>query len=263
MFEGNEIQLAVGSQFILDSDTTIGNQARVFLPHPEMAEVVEVGDEIILNDGLVVAECIEKIYESATSFKITTKCIQSGPISNKKGISIPCRLIKTPFPTEKDKVCIETSNMLGLDHLMLSFVQCPQDVLSVRKLMPNAHLMSKIETPVGVHNLAAIAEVSDSIMIARGDLGVEARLSRVPMIQKHMCKQLSGKKAIYCGTQFLESMVVNAEPTFSEINDIFNAIHDGVDGILLTGETANGKHPVEAVRWLKNVIDQALAVQNL
>ncbi|CAL6093782.1 Pyruvate_kinase [Hexamita inflata] len=263
MFEGSEIQLAVGSKFVLDSDNaTIGSQDRVFLPHPEMAEVVEVGDEIILNDGLVVVECTEKIFDSATSFKITTKCVQAGPVSNKKGISIPCRLIKTPFPTEKDKVCIETANMLNLEFLMLSFVQCPQDVLSVRALAPHAHLMSKIETPVGVHNVEAIAEVSDSLLIARGDLGVEARLSRVPMIQKHMCKLFAGKKTIYCATQFLESMVNNKEPSFSEVNDIFNAIQDGVDGILLTGETANGKWPVEAVRWLKNVVDQALAFKN-
>eukprot|EP00703_Trepomonas_sp_PC1_P000773 JAP95833.1 Pyruvate kinase [Trepomonas sp. PC1] len=250
LFESKKILLQRAQSFTLDSSKQPGSQHRVYLPHPEIFEAAEVGDELLLADGLAILQIIGKSPQ-----KLECVVIKAAEIGDCKGISLPARQINCEFINESDLVSIQTANKLKIDVLMLSFVQCLEDVQKARKLF-SGHLMAKIETPAALRNLKEIAGAADSVLIARGDLGVEAGLAQICFNQKWICRQLKDENVkIYAATQFLESLVTKREPTRAEANDIYQARKDGICGILLTGETANGVDPLNAVKWLKRLAE--------
>lgn len=204
-----------GDIFTLDSDETLGDQNRCYLPHPEIIVAALPGDVLLLNDGEVKMEVVE-----ALGNKLVTKVIKHGVISNAKGISLPTRALNCEFPSKRDLEQIANAKRIGIKALLISFVQTANDILSVRKIF-DGHLMAKIETIHAMKNLESIAEVSDSILIARGDLGVEAGLTRICINQKEICEKLRGKITIIAATQFLDSMMKRSEPTRSEANDVY------------------------------------------
>lgn len=183
LFKNQEVHLKEGQTFTLDSDGKEGDETRVYLPHPEFIATAQIGDQILINDGIVELRVTDKVNNK----KLVTVVETAGPVSNRKGISLPERVIPAEFPTQKDRVSIQTALELGLDTLMLSFVQTAGDVQKVKDLtFGKMHLMAKIETPAAYQNLPEIAKVADSILIARGDLGVEAKQYNVPKYQRNI-----------------------------------------------------------------------------
>jgi pyruvate kinase len=242
--------LADGAKFRLDLDPTPGDATRVQLPHPEIFAALEPGSSLLVNDGkirLVVDAC-------GPDFADCTVTV-GGVISNRKGVNVPDVVLPLAALSDKDLRDLEFACELGVDWLALSFVQRPEDVHQARALAKGrAAILSKIEKPAAVKAYDAILAVSDGIMVARGDLGVELPVHSVPPIQKRLVRgaRAAGKPVIVA-TQMLESMIENPMPTRAEVSDVATAIYEGADAIMLSAESAAGRFPVEAVTTMDNV----------
>ena len=242
--------LVVGAAFRMDLSKAPGDAARVQLPHPEIFEALEPGSSLLVNDGkisVVVDDC-GKDYANCT---VTV----GGTISNRKGVNVPDVLLPVAALSEKDRVDLEFACELGVDWLALSFVQRPEDVIEARTMARGrAAIMAKIEKPAAVKAYDAILQVSDGIMVARGDLGVELPVYTVPPIQKRLIRGArAAAKPVIVATQMLESMIEAPVPTRAEVSDVATAIYDGADAIMLSAESAAGKYPIEAVTTMNNV----------
>jgi pyruvate kinase len=255
-FEGGSVQLKQGARFTLDGDTTPGNVERVCMPHPEIIESVSVGDRLLLDDG--------KLQLRATRVgggSIETEVIYGGKLSDKKGVSLPDTLLPVGALTEKDHADLLKALENDADWIALSFVQRPEDIIDVRKIVQGrAGVMAKIEKPQAVERLEEIIKLCDAFMIARGDLGVEMPLEQVPGLQKRMIRiaRRFGKPVVVA-TQMLESMITSPVPTRAEVSDVSIAVFEGADAIMLSAESASGQYPVEAVTTMNKV---AAAVEN-
>jgi pyruvate kinase len=255
-FEGGAVQLAAGESFTLDSSTTPGSKTRVHLPHPEILEAVGVGDRLLLDDG--------KIELRATRVggnAIEATVVHGGKLSDKKGVSLPDTLLAVGALTEKDMSDLHQALEVEADWIALSFVQRPEDIIDVRKIVQGrAGVMAKIEKPQAVERLEEIIKLCDAFMIARGDLGVELPLETVPGLQKRMIRiaRRFGKPVVVA-TQMLESMITSPVPTRAEVSDVSIAVFEGADAIMLSAESASGQYPVEAVAMMNKV---AIAVEN-
>jgi pyruvate kinase len=255
-FEGGAIQLKQGARFVLDSDSAPGNAERVCMPHPEILESVSVGDRLLLDDG--------KLQLKATKVgggAIETEVIYGGKLSDKKGVSLPDTLLPMGALTEKDHADLLKALENDADWIALSFVQRPEDIIDVRKIVQGrAGVMAKIEKPQAVERLEEIIKLCDAFMIARGDLGVEMPLEQVPGLQKRMIRiaRRFGKPVVVA-TQMLESMITSPVPTRAEVSDVSIAVFEGADAIMLSAESASGQYPVEAVTTMNKV---AVAVEN-
>ena len=256
VFKNKEEELAEGATFRLDLDEAEGDATRVCLPHPEIFAALEVGKTLLVNDGkirLKVTACGGDFAEC--------EVIAGGTISNRKGVNVPDVVLPLAALSEKDLRDLEFVCQLGVDWLALSFVQRVEDVIEARNLAAGrAAILSKIEKPSAVDSFDAILSVSDGIMVARGDLGVELPVHAVPPIQKQLIRKCrAAAKPVIVATQMLESMIESPMPTRAEVSDVSNAIYEGADAIMLSAESAAGDYPIEAVTTMNNV---AIAVEN-
>jgi pyruvate kinase len=248
------LQLKSKDQFILDNDlNTVGSLERVGITYEELWREVTPGTHILLDDGL-----IDLVVDSVEEGKIVTIIQNGGLLKSKKGINVPGVPIQLPAVTEKDREDILFGIREGIDFIAASFTRKASDILAVRRLVEeqgaNIKIIAKIESREGIINLEEILEVSDGLMVARGDLGVEIPVEEVPIHQKDMIRKchLLGKPVIVA-TQMLDSMIRNPRPTRAEASDVANAILDGTDAIMLSGETAAGQYPVEAVEMMNKI----------
>ena len=256
-FENGKVELKSGEQFILTTEEMMGTSEKATITYKNLCQDVKTGSSILIDDGL-----IEMVVEEIKGTDIICKILNGGFVSNHKGINVPGAILSMPFINEVDKKDIMFGIEMGYDFIALSFVRCKEDVLEVRKMLA-AHdskmkIISKIENMQGIHNLDEILDASDGIMVARGDMGVEIPIEEVPLIQKEMIKKavLKGKHVI-TATQMLESMIKNPRPTRAETTDVANAIYDGTTATMLSGETAAGAYPVEAVKTMARIAERA------
>lgn len=242
-----------GARFILDSDKKPGDATRVHLPHPEILSALEDGHAILIDDGKVRLKVIE-----ATKTKAVTEVVVAGRVSNRKGVSLPDTTIPVSAMTPKDRSDLEAALVAGIDWVALSFVQRPEDVAEVKKTCAGrALVMAKIEKPQAIARLDEIMEISDALMVARGDLGVEMPLEKVPGLQKRitrMARRLG--KPVVVATQMLESMIASPVPTRAEVSDVATAVFEGADAIMLSAESAAGQYPIEAVSTMNRIAEE-------
>ncbi len=253
VFEKGSATLESGQAFRLDLKDTAGDQSRVKLPHPEILSAIDVGEELLLDDGklrLVVTACTETY--------IDTKVLVGGTLSDRKGVNVPGTVLPISPITDKDHKDLAFALDLGVDWVALSFVQKPEDLAEAKKLIAGrAALMCKLEKPSAIHHLDEIIELSDGVMVARGDLGVELPPEEVPGIQKRIIR--AGRdlgRPVIVATQMLESMIDNPTPTRAEASDVATAVYDGADGMMLSAETAVGKYPLDAVSIMDRIISR-------
>jgi pyruvate kinase len=249
-FAAGSVTLAPGATFVLDSDPTPGNAERVELPHPEIFAALEPGHRLLLDDGKVrlrVKACSKE--QAVTTVEVGTR------LSDRKGVSVPDTTISFGALTPKDRSDLEAALNTGVDWIALSFIQRPEDLAEVRKIARGrAGVLAKIEKPQAVERLAAIIEYADALMVARGDLGVEMPLERVPGIQKQITRAARrAGKPVVVATQMLESMITAAVPTRAEVSDVATAVFEGADAIMLSAESASGAFPVEAVETMDRI----------
>lgn len=253
-FKDKEVVIKAGDKFTFDTDVTPGDSKRVHLPHPEIFASVKVGDFLLLNDGRLRVE-----ITSVTASRIETIIIFGGTLSNRKGVNLPNTLLPIPALTEKDRADLEAAASIGVDWIALSFVQRPEDVSEARELIAGrAGVMAKIEKPSALLCLEDILKVSDGIMVARGDLGVELPLETVPARQKQLTRAARrAGKPVVVATQMLESMIVEPVPTRAEVSDVATAVYEGADAIMLSAESAAGAWPEKAVATMDKIAQSA------
>jgi pyruvate kinase len=252
-FADGPVTLAEGAPFRLDLDPTPGNALRAGLPHPEIFAALVPGAELLLDDGklrLVVQSCGADFAE--------TRVAVGGKLSERKGVNVPGVVLPITALTAKDRRDLDLALELGADWIALSFVQRPEDVSEARAIIGDrALIVSKLEKPSAVERLDEIVALSDAVMVARGDLGVELPAERVPGIQKGIvrcCRRLG--RPVIVATQMLESMIDSPVPTRAEASDVATAVYDGADAVMLSAESASGKHPLEAVAMMNRIIEQ-------
>ena len=258
--ENGAIELEEGSEIIVSMTEVVGTTEKFSITYPGLIDDVHVGSKILLDDGLIGLE-VQDINK--TDGEIKTKVLNPGTLKNKKGVNVPNVSVNLPGITEKDANDIVFGIEQGIDFIAASFVRRASDVLEIRELLEKhnaAHIqiISKIENQEGVDNIKEILEVSDGLMVARGDLGVEIPAEEVPLVQKDLIKQCNALgKPVITATQMLDSMQRNPRPTRAEASDVANAIFDGTDAIMLSGETAAGSYPVEAVQTMHSIASRA------
>lgn len=255
-FKGGKVNLTEGSTFTFTTDDVEGDESRVSVSYPNLPNELYEGDTILLNNGLLTFE-----VQSIVGSEINTKVIIGGELSDRKSMSFPGKVMKQKYLSEQDKCDIKFGVENGVDYIACSFVSCKQDLIDVHDYLTelgadNIELIAKIENQSGVDNIEQICEICDGIMIARGDMGVEIPFEYLPSIQKKLITKcrLLGKRVI-TATEMLESMIHNPRPTRAEISDIANAVYDGTSAIMLSGETAAGKYPVESVRTMSKIAE--------
>jgi len=250
VFENDTINIKKGDKITLDSNPEAGNSRRVNLPHPEIIEALQIGSDILLDDGKVHLKVIGK-----TEHSVETEVIAGKTLSNRKGVNLPDVLLKVSPLTKKDRIDLEAALNMGVDWIALSFVQRPEDIEEAREIINGrAKIIAKIEKPSAIECFDKIVEEADAIMLARGDLGVEIPAENVPSVQKHVvrvCRQAG--KPLIIATQMLESMISCPRPTRAEASDVATAIYDGADAVMLSAETASGEYPLEAVTMMDKI----------
>lgn len=249
-FADGAVEVTEGQAFRLDLDPTEGDKNRVCLPHTEIFQALAPGGNLLVDDGKVRLQ----VKKCGSDFADCT-VMNDGTISNRKGVNVPDVVLPLAALSEKDRRDLEFVCELGVDWLALSFVQRPEDVEEARALAKGrARIISKIEKPAAVDAFAAILMVSDGIMVARGDLGVELPVQNVPPIQKRLVRACrAAAKPVIVATQMMESMITSPIPTRAEVSDVAAAIYEGADAVMLSAESAAGDYPVEAVTTMNNV----------
>ena len=253
LFKDRAVKLAKGATFTLDLNPEPGDETRVHLPHPEILRALEPGHTLLIDDGKVslhVASCDETHAVAVVDV--------AGEISNRKGVSLPDTEIPVSPMTDKDRADLEAGLAAGVDWVAVSFVQRPEDVAEVKKLTRGrAAVMSKIEKPQAIAKLDEIVEISDGLMVARGDLGVEMPLEKVPGLQKRISRTARRLgKPVVVATQMLESMINAPVPTRAEVSDVATAVFEGADAVMLSAESAAGHYPVEAVATMNKIAEE-------
>ncbi|MFC4737537.1 pyruvate kinase [Bacillus daqingensis] len=252
--EGGAVELEKGQKLRVSMEEVTGNKDVISITYPGLVNDVHVGSKLLLDDGL-----IELLVTEIKDTELVTEVLNSGELKNKKGVNVPNVSVNLPGITEKDAADIEFGIEQDVDFIAASFVRRASDVLEIRELLEKHHaehiqIIPKIENQEGVDNIEEILEVSDGLMVARGDLGVEIPSEEVPLVQKDLIKRCNRLgKPVITATQMLDSMQRNPRPTRAEASDVFNAILDGTDAIMLSGETAAGLYPVESVQTMQNI----------
>ncbi len=251
-FEPDAIRLEKGATFVLDSDPAPGNGERVFVPHPEVLAALERGHRLLLDDGRIRLMIVD-----ASPSQVVTRVEVGGKLSARKGLNLPDTVIALPALTPKDYKDLEAALDAGIDWVALSFIQRPEDIAAAKKITRGrAGVMAKIEKPQAVGWLADIIEASDALMVARGDLGVEMPLERVPGVQKQITRAARrAGKPVVVATQMLELMITSPVPTRAEVSDVATAIFEGVDAVMLSAELAAGQYSVEAVETMNKIAE--------
>lgn len=254
--EGGKTELVSGQKFILTTEEILGNNEKVTITYKGLKDDINVGTTILIDDGL-----IEMVVDEINETDIICSVVNGGPISNHKGVNIPGATLSMPYISDVDRSDIMFGCDMDFDFLAASFVRCKEDILEVRKIIEehgsHMKIIAKIENTQGIRNLDEILEAADGIMVARGDMGVEIPMEEVPIVQKQMIKKAEALgKHVITATQMLESMIKNPRPTRAEATDIANAIYDGTTAIMLSGESAAGLYPVEAVKTMAKIAER-------
>ncbi len=255
-FEGGCVRLSAGQKFTLTTEEVMGSAERVSITYKNLVNDVKPGAVILIDDGL-----IGLTVDEVTETDIVCTVQNGGQVSNRKGINVPGTELTMPFIDERDRSDILFGCKMGFDFIAASFVRCREDILEIRKILEEQHsrirIIAKIENHQGIQNMEEIVEEADGIMVARGDMGVEIPMEEVPIVQKRMIKlAVKAGKHVITATQMLDSMMKNPRPTRAEITDVANAIYDGTTAIMLSGETASGSYPVEAVQTMARIAER-------
>ncbi|MGB8671939.1 MAG: pyruvate kinase, partial [Pseudolabrys sp.] len=252
-FNGGAVVVKSGDSFVLDTDAAPGDATRAYLPHPEIFVTIKTGHTLLIDDGkvrLTVSEAGPK--------RIVTRVVVGGKLSDRKGVSLPDTMIPFSALADKDRSDLEAALATDIDWVALSFIQRPEDIAEAKKITRGrAAVMAKIEKPQAVHRLAEIIDLADALMVARGDLGVEMPLEKVPGVQKQMTRagRVAGKPVVVA-TQMLESMINAPVPTRAEVSDVATAIFEGADAVMLSAESAAGSFPVQAVATMNRIAEE-------
>jgi len=252
-FAGGAVMVKTGDSFVLDSDPAPGDATRAYLPHPEIFVTIKPGHTLLIDDGkarLTVSEAEPK--------RVVTRVVIGGKLSDRKGVSLPDTTIPFSALADKDRSDLEAALQVGIDWVALSFIQRPEDIAEAKKITRGrAAVMAKIEKPQAVHRLAEIIDLADALMVARGDLGVEMPLEKVPGVQKQMTRagRVAGKPVVVA-TQMLESMINSPVPTRAEVSDVATAIFEGADAVMLSAESAAGNYPMQAVATMNRIAEE-------
>lgn len=256
-FEGGKVELVSGQTFTLTTQEMLGTAQKATISYKNLKDDISVGTTILIDDGL-----IEMQVEDISGEEIRCRVINGGFVSNHKGVNVPGAILSMPYISKADREDILFGVEMGFEFLAASFARTKEDILEVRKILDeygcDMKIIAKIENMQGIQNLEEILEVSDGIMVARGDMGVEIPMEEVPVLQKKMIKLANAQgKHVITATQMLESMIKNPRPTRAEATDIANAIYDGTTAIMLSGESAAGLYPVEAVKTMARIAESA------
>ncbi|MEG2429315.1 MAG: pyruvate kinase, partial [Oscillospiraceae bacterium] len=258
LIKNDKTELKKGEKLILTTDDVLGTNKRVSITYKDLPQDIKVSDKILIDDGLIALDVI-----SINGNDIECKILNDGVISNRKGINVPGVSLSMPYLSEQDIKDIEFGCETGFDFIAASFVRTAQDVLDVRSILTKCNnksikIVAKIENAEGVANIDDILRVTDGVMVARGDMGVEIPFEEIPVLQKMLIKKAyNAGKQVITATQMLDSMMKNPRPTRAETTDVANAIYDGTSAIMLSGETAAGLYPVEAVKTMALIANRA------
>lgn len=256
-FKGGKAFLKAGDQFTLHTDDVEGDDTKVSITYKNLPKEIKAGTKLLIDDGLIELEAV-----SVKGMKIICEVKSGGPVSDSKGVNVPNVSLKMPYMSQKDIDDILFGIEQDVDFVAASFVRTQEDVLEIRKLLDknggkNIRIIAKIENSEGVENIDEILKASNGVMVARGDMGVEIPLELLPVIQKRIIKKTyRAGKVVITATQMLDSMIRNPRPTRAEVTDVANAIYDGTSAIMLSGETAIGKYPVEAVKTMSVIAER-------
>lgn len=256
-FEGGSAQLTTGQRFTLTTEEVSGTAERASITYKNLVQDIQPGITILIDDGL-----IEMKVEEMTETDIICRVINGGPVSNHKGVNVPGAKLSMPYISDTDREDILFGAEMGYDFIAASFVRCREDILQIREILDEhkstMKIIAKIENMQGIENIDEIIEVSDGIMVARGDMGVEVPMEEVPILQKKMIKKAVAQgKHVITATQMLDSMIKNPRPTRAEVTDVANAIYDGTTAIMLSGESAAGQYPIEAIKTMARIAERA------
>ena len=255
---GQKVFLEQGETFILSTEEIVGNKEKVSITYPGLLQDVEKGKKILIDDGLIELEVTGKNHT-----EIICRIINGGELGERKGVNVPNVAVRLPAITEKDKEDIRFGVEQEVDFIAASFVRNAECILEIRALLkemkaPYIPIIAKIENAEGISNIDEILRAADGIMVARGDLGVEIAAEELPYLQKQMIQKANANfKTVITATQMLDSMIRNPRPTRAEVTDVANAVYDGTDAVMLSGETAAGKYPVEALQMMVHIIESA------
>lgn len=255
--DDKKVTLTEGQTFILTTEEVLSDESRAYINYSGLNEDVQPGNKILIDDGLIELEVKE-----VQGRDIVCHVINGGELGARKGVNVPNVKIKLPALTDKDKEDIVFGIQEGFDFIAASFVRTADAIYEIREILEqhgaNMGIIAKIENAEGIENLDAIIEAADGIMVARGDMGVEIAAEKVPYIQKMIINKCNEAcKSVITATQMLDSMIRNPRPTRAEVTDVANAVYDGTDAVMLSGETAMGKYPVEAVKMMSQIVEDS------
>lgn len=254
--DGKKVKLEAGELFTLTTEEIEGDARKVSITYDGLAEDVDPGKRILIDDGLIELE-----VKTISGSEITCKVLNGGELGERKGVNVPNVPVRLPALTKKDREDIIFGVEQGIDFIAASFVRSAEGILEIRALLkecgaPYIPIIAKIENAEGIKNIDEIIHCADGIMVARGDLGVEIPAEKVPYLQKMLIKKCNDNyKPVITATQMLDSMIRNPRPTRAEVTDVANAVYDGTDAVMLSGETAQGKYPVEALQMMVHIIE--------
>lgn len=260
LVDGKKVTLSDGDTFVLTTEEVEGDASRVSITYAGLVKDVTVGKRVLIDDGLIELEVVDK-----NETDIICKIINGGELGERKGVNVPNVQTRLPALTDKDREDITFGVAQGIDFIAASFVRNAECVLEIKALLKNLNapyipIIAKIENEEGIRNIDEIIRSADGIMVARGDLGVEIPAEEVPYIQKMLIQKCNDNyKPVITATQMLDSMIRNPRPTRAEVTDVANAVYDGTDAVMLSGETAQGKYPVEALKMMCQIVENAEA----
>ncbi len=256
--DGKKVKLEAGAMITLTPEETAGDAQRVSITYDGLAEDVDRGKKILIDDGLIELEVVKKDGKD-----IQCRIINGGELGERKGINVPNVPVRLPAITEKDKEDIKFGVEQDIDFIAASFVRNAECILEIKAYLKSLHaqyipIIAKIENAEGIRNIDEIIRAADGIMVARGDLGVEIPAEELPYLQKMLIQKCNSNfKTVITATQMLDSMIRNPRPTRAEVTDVANAVYDGTDAVMLSGETAAGKYPIEALKMMVHIVENA------
>ena len=254
--ENNGVELIVGKEIIISTKECIGTSERVYITYPQFPKDVKAGENILIDDGKLLL----KVLETNGVDEVKSVVVYGGMLSSKKGVNLPNTKVSLPCLTEKDLKDLDFALEQNVEWVGLSFVRKVTDIVDlkaiIKKKNKHARVIAKIEKPEALEGIDNIIDMSDGIMVARGDLGVELPMEQVPLVQKMLVRKcLAASTPIIIATQMMESMITNFAPTRAEVNDVANAVLDGADAVMLSGETSVGKYPVQVIEAMTRIIN--------